>query len=263
VRHTQPQIVYRPHTVTFDCWSTLIYEAHRDAGPATRARIVAQVAGADEARAAAALRAAWRRHHVLWHRREICTGADITRETLRCLGVSLDPEPLRELIDALESHALSREIRAVDGAAEALERLARAGVRRALVCDTGFTSGRIVRALLDRVGLLEWLEVTSFSDEIGFVKPDSRAFRTALDGLGVPAEGAVHVGDSRRTDVAGARGCGMGSLRLTAIHDDADAQAHDADVTGCADAGCDPVCERPEADAVVGAFASLTAQLGY
>jgi FMN phosphatase YigB (HAD superfamily) len=256
--------LFRPHTVTFDCWSTLIEPGNRSSAAPTRAQIVAHAAGVAEERASAALRAAWRRHQVLWHRREICTGADMARETLRILGASLDSEPLGELIDALESQGLCREVRRADGATEALERLAQAGVRRALVCDTGCTPGRIVRSLLDRAGLLEWLEVTVFSDEIGFPKPHPRAFQAALERLGVSAEGAVHVGDLRRSDVAGARGCGMASVRLTVFHDDGDAPpGGEAGFIDCADAGCNPVCERPEADAVVGSFAALTAQLGY
>ena len=42
---------------------------------------------------------------------------------------------------------------------------------------------------------------------VGVAKPDPRIFGFALDALGVPAGGAVlHVGDSLRYDVAGARG---------------------------------------------------------
>jgi FMN phosphatase YigB (HAD superfamily) len=39
--------------------------------------------------------------------------------------------------------------------------------------------------------------------------------------LGVPPARALHVGDLRRTDVAGARGMGMGSIRIRAAFDDA------------------------------------------
>jgi FMN phosphatase YigB (HAD superfamily) len=256
--------LFRPHTVTFDCWSTLMHQGSRSSASPTRAQIVAHATGVTEERAAAAFRAAWRRQQMLWHRREILTGADVVRQTLQILGASLGPEPVRELIDAVESHALSREIRTANGATEFLERLARAGVRRALVCDTGCTPGRVVRSLLDRAGLLRWLEVTIFSDEIGCPKPHPRTFEAALKQLGVSAEGAVHVGDLRRTDIAGAHGCGMGAVRVTVFHDDGDVQvAGDAGGIGCADAGCDPFCERPEADAVVESFAALTARLGF
>jgi putative hydrolase of the HAD superfamily len=62
--------------------------------------------------------------------------------------------------------------------------------------------------------------VQAFSDEVGVPKPDAAIFRAALDALGVPPEKALHVGDLRRTDVAGARDLAMRSVRIRASHDD-------------------------------------------
>ncbi|HEX2849904.1 MAG TPA: HAD hydrolase-like protein, partial [Acidimicrobiales bacterium] len=50
-----------------------------------------------------------------------------------------------------------------------------------------------------------------------------------LGGLGgVVPERAAHIGDLRRTDVAGALGMGMLSLRYTGVFDDADFDGPDA-----------------------------------
>ena len=50
---------------------------------------------------------------------------------------------------------------------------------------------------------------------VGVAKPDPAIFRLALDALGVPAGGAVlHVGDSLRYDVAGARAAGLRPLHM-------------------------------------------------
>lgn len=252
-------LLQRPHTVTFDCWGTLLYETEsgRMMSARARPRLVAQWAGVDEAAAKLALRDAWQRHQSLWHRRVVFAGADMTRLALQTLGVQIDPAHERQLIDGLEDEILSHDVRALDGAREALAILARAGVRQALICDTGFTPGRVVRKLLDRVGLLEFLEVTIFSDEIGVPKPEVRAFESALQGLGVLPEGAVHVGDLRRSDIAGARSARMGSVRLRARNDDADASAPGAGVDDCQTAGCLPECARPEADAVADSFPHL------
>lgn len=253
-------LLQRPHTVTFDCWATLLYEAEsgRAIGAGTRPRVVAQLTGVDEEAAASALRDAWQRHQALWHRRVAFTGADMTRLALQILGVKIDPAGGRELIDRLETEILAHEVRPLDGAREALAALARAGVRRALICDTGFTPGRVVRKLLDRVGLLEFLEVTIFSDEVGVPKPEARAFESALRGLGVVPDGAVHVGDLRRSDIAGARNARMGSVRLRARNDDADTSARrGAGVIDCKTAGCDPECPCPEADAIADSFPHL------
>jgi putative hydrolase of the HAD superfamily len=116
----------------------------------------------------------------------------------------------------------------IEGALETLTRLDEAGVGCALICDTGLTPGRVVRKLLDAHGLLAPLRETIFSDEWSLPKPHPRVFEAALDSLGIAAEDAVHVGDLRRTDVAGARAVGMGTIRITAANDDHTALA-DAD----------------------------------
>jgi FMN phosphatase YigB (HAD superfamily) len=121
-----------------------------------------------------------------------------------------------------------------------------------------------VRRLLERVGLLSLLEVTIFSEEIGVPKPDPRAFAAALAGLGVAADGAVHVGDLRRSDVAGARGVEMGAVRFAGHHDDRDASSSDgAGVIDCVAAQCAPACPRPEAHAVIRTYDELCPLLGY
>jgi len=136
------------------------------------------------------------------------------------------------------------------------------GIRTALICDTGFTPGRVVRQMLAKHALLPLLEVTVFSNELGVTKPHPRAFESALSALGVTAAGAVHVGDLRRSDVAGARAAGMGSVRFRGQHDDHDsANGSAAGVIDCAAAGCAPPCERPEADRVVDTYEALAALL--
>ena len=181
----------------------------------------------------------------------------MTKSALESLGVELTAGRFDELVSTLEEEILGHEIRAIDGATQVLERLAARGVRRAHL-DTGFTPGRIVRRLLDHTGLLPLLEVTVFSEEVGVPKPDVRAFDAALTALGVPAAGAVHVGNLRRSDIAGARASNMGAVRFAGHHDDDDIGAGvAAGVIDCVAAACSPACPRPEADAVIRSYAEL------
>jgi FMN phosphatase YigB (HAD superfamily) len=84
------------------------------------------------------------------------------------------------------------------------------------------TPSTSLRRYLDAHGVLEHFDHWSFSDEVGVYKPDRRIFEHALGGLGVTEPGRVaHVGDLRRTDVAGARGMGMHAIRFAGINDDA------------------------------------------
>jgi putative hydrolase of the HAD superfamily len=246
------------HTVTFDCWSTLIYELPGQDGRAVLAQSVARATGVEPAVAAQALAAAWRVHQETWHRREVFGAPEQLQHALQLLGVSLVPELHARLLRELEDAILGREIRAIEGARELLATLRRAGVRTALICDTGFTPGRVVRGLLDRVGLLDHLEVAIFSDEIGVAKPHARAFTSALSALGTVAAGAAHVGDLRRSDVAGAQAAGMTAVRFRGHNDDGDeTPSARAGVISCDAAGCNPPCARPEADVVVDTYAQL------
>ena len=258
------------HTVTFDCWSTLIYEAKAPADAAQRTltgneRRAASLAAAlelDSQLVAAAFAAAWQEHQRAWHRREAFTGEHMLDHTLRTLSLQLTAAQRAELLGALEDEITVRHVQAATGARELLAHLRARGIRTALICDTGFTPGRVVRQLLARQGLLELLELTIFSDETGVAKPHPRAFSSALEGLGVQAHGAVHVGDIRRSDVAGARAVGMGTVRFSGLHDDHDeANGSSAGVIDCAAAGCTPPCARPEADQVVSTYTALRSLL--
>jgi putative hydrolase of the HAD superfamily len=82
------------------------------------------------------------------------------------------------------------------------------------------------RAELHHVGLLDHFDPVVVSGDHGFRKPDRRLFHLALDGLGVGAHEAVHVGDDVYRDVYGAHRVGLrtvlfGSGRGRRYHRDA------------------------------------------
>ena len=70
------------------------------------------------------------------------------------------------------------------------------------------SDGRAEEAL-EAAGVRAGLEFVVDSHLVGFEKPDPRIFRLALEGLGVPAERALYVGDIRSIDELGARAAGM------------------------------------------------------
>jgi putative hydrolase of the HAD superfamily len=236
-----------PQLVSFDCWNTLL--AEEDWAWAHRLRVEALLDAAGEAGlgvepadAARAFDAAWRRHMDRWEEGEVSGAQQVATWALAELGGS-DPHPaLEHLVRRFEEASHTSRVVSIEGARPLLCALADAGVHRVLVCDTGLTPGRVVRHLLDRLGLLELLEVQAFSDEVGAPKPDRRAFLAALEPLGVDPRNALHVGDLRRTDVSGAHALGMGTVRIRARHDD--------------------TSDLREADHVVDSHAELAALLG-
>jgi len=99
-----------------------------------------------------------------------------------------------------------------------LAELSRRGVRLGIVCDVGFSGGELLRELLAAQGLLGHFGGWGFSDEVGHYKPAPQIFEAALAALGAEPGEAMHVGDLRRTDVAGATALGMRSARYRGMN---------------------------------------------
>ena len=205
--------------VTYDCWGTLLKDRDFDAAMATRTESLGKMLDLPEGEAHDLVHEAWVRHDDAWKQVETFGPGRMAAYCLEDRGVS-DDDSIASLTKEFEEASLASGVDAVPGALETLQALDKAGIRRGLICDTGFTPGRVVRELLDDAGLLEFLEVLCFSDEVGVPKPGNDIFAKALAGLGVRPPEAVHIGDLRRTDVAGARDMGMHAARFRGVHDD-------------------------------------------
>jgi len=86
-----------------------------------------------------------------------------------------------------------------------LECLASRGHRMAVISNWDDT----LTTILERRGLVRYFEFIVCSADVGAAKPALPIFQAALDRAGVPAAGAVHVGDEFIADVTGARGAGI------------------------------------------------------
>ncbi len=109
--------------------------------------------------------------------------------------------------------------RPIEGALEAIERLAAAGKRLAVVSNA---EGQIEEDLAS-TGFGRFLETVVDSAVVGLSKPDPRIFELALARLEAFPEQAVHVGDVPSYDVAGARAAGIEPVLIDplGLHDDA------------------------------------------
>jgi len=96
-------------------------------------------------------------------------------------------------------------------AAAAVTALHAAGLRLAV---TSNFDARLPRLLAD-CGLGETFDAVVYSEEVGVEKPHPAIFEEVLGRLELPAARVLHVGDSRRDDVEGARAVGMQALWLT------------------------------------------------
>ncbi len=130
---------------------------------------------------------------------------------LNRLGASLIPAELEELVREIEEAVLSEAPDLVDGVEKAIVSLS-PNYKLGIISDTGMTPGRVLRPLLEKVGLLSHFSFSLFSDEVGYYKPHAEIFRRALRELAVPPEQAVHIGDRPETDIKGAKGVGMKAI---------------------------------------------------
>lgn len=189
--------------VLLDAMGTLL--ALEPPVPALRAALAAAGHPHDEARVAAALRAEiahYRAHHD--RGRDPASLATLRLDCARVLAEALggDAPPPAELAPMLVA---SLRFALLPDAAEALDALARAGVRLAVVSnwDCGLVD------VLERLGVAGLFDAVSVSAVVGAAKPDPAIFHHALRRLGVPAARALHCGDRPEYDCAGARRAGI------------------------------------------------------
>jgi putative hydrolase of the HAD superfamily len=215
----------RYDAVTFDYWNTLVWE---EAGHQRGRRMEAWAGLLEEAGFAmerslldAVFQVSWDRYVEHWTSGQQYQSVRAAEELVQQLGFDVPPNVRHELIVAFTEAGRDAELHLTVGIGDCLRELKDAGMRLAIICDVGMTPSPVLRAHLERHDLLGLFDHCSFSDEVGHYKPSRVIFEDALAGVGgVAPERAVHVGDIRRTDVAGARAMGMTAVRYTGISDD-------------------------------------------
>jgi len=223
--------------ITFDFWNTLFRSdtaittgQRRDALAAV---VSSRAATVDPEVVEAVLRHVLEEHHQGWLTNQQYTAHHAIEQALTLLGDAVGPDVRDELADAWLSASRRADVTPTPGLAEVLAALDDAGLRIGIVCDVGLTPSLVLLEYLEQNDLLRHFDHWSFSDEVGVYKPDPAIFRHALDGLGVDdPTNALHIGDLRRTDIAGARGIGMTAVRYRGVFDDPSMEDDDSAVEG-------------------------------
>ena len=211
--------------VTFDLWQTLIVDFPERGRPRMQARLdgvlkTLQGEGFDVPEEG--MREASRKTY------EACdavrlNGSDVTFDEqidiflrnvdvgmAKGLSVPARAEVSRQYADSYLDHPPTVD----EHAAAVLRTLRDMGLKLALICNTGATPGVTQRIFLKRVGLGQYFETLTFSDEERLSKPASEIFRRTLERIDAQPAQTVHVGDHHRNDVAGAKGAGLKAIWL-------------------------------------------------
>jgi len=136
--------------------------------------------------------------------------AELRRECFAalCADRGRDPDLGRRVAAVYADERDHRDVEWVPGAREVIASFAdryRVGVVTNSPVDAA-------RQKIDATGLDAYAEAVVFAGHDAPAKPATEPFEVALSELGVDPECAVHVGDSLRSDVAGANAAGLRSV---------------------------------------------------
>jgi len=212
-------------TVTFDLWHTLVKELPGSANKVSRLRIdrIAELLeSTGMPQDIREIEDAYRKTGIFleltWARARDMPARDHVLFMLNCIECrlpgKLGPDNVKRVERIYAEAMLVHPPVLIDGAKEVLGNLRREGYRLGLISNTGKTPGSTLRILLDRLGVLQHFQATTFSDEVTFRKPSGLIFGLTLDQLRTHPKAAVHIGDDPDKDVKGARACDMRAIQM-------------------------------------------------
>ncbi len=130
------------------------------------------------------------------------------------LQIPPDQRALDTIVDAFENCIIKYPPSIIKGVRKSMKKLSKI-YQLAIVSDTGFSPGSILRELLYKEEIFDYFSAFSFSDETGVSKPHEKAFSTVLDKLKCKPENALHIGDIEETDIKGAKNIGMKAIKFS------------------------------------------------
>ncbi|ASI98281.1 HAD family hydrolase [Thermococcus celer] len=176
---------------------------------------------------------------------DVVEGMLLTRERIKRMRARTQGDPERVLEESqgmlaellgidveLVRRAAARAVLGVDeemvlpGAREALEGVRKKGMKVTVTGNVMFWPGSYTRLLLERLGLMDYIDRTFFADEVGAFKPMPEMFGKPMETFRVEPDEAIHIGDTYAEDFEGALKAGMwavwinpGAEKVRRIHE--------------------------------------------
>lgn len=160
----------------------------------------------------AAFREVWYGQNVTW---PVCTRLGVL---LQGLGRKLPDNELAALVRLHEDMELEFKPDLLPGVGDALKSL-HGKYKLAVISDAIFSPGRALRELLRHYGLLRYFDYFVFSDEVGYSKPDPRAFHEVAKNTGCALGEIVHLGDREAKDIDGPHAVGARAVLVPIAKD--------------------------------------------
>ena len=131
---------------------------------------------------------------------------------MRQLSIPPETVPFELVTAAYEDLTLEFLPKLLDGVEAAVQQLA-SKYQIALICNTGYTGGRVLRQVLARARPDRLLRRADLLERARLAEAGPEDLPPHPGRAGVPPEHALHIGDTEDMDIAGAKAAGMYSAR--------------------------------------------------
>ncbi|MDA2938339.1 HAD family hydrolase [Acidobacteria bacterium AH-259-A15] len=208
--------------ITFDCWDTLLDDdVSRNI---QRKKYLAQIfkengitITEDEIDDLFWKEAKSFQEHIVRHR-TTQNAMERAKTLIRLADVQIPISGISKIAEYSNRIALEFGPPLVSGVKEVLQVLS-SSYRLAVICNTGWHTGKTVRQLLQERDLSKYFSHLTFSDEATVAKPHKQIFQYTLEKLACRPEDAVHIGDSEYSDIVGAKEANMKAILFAGIND--------------------------------------------
>lgn len=205
--------------ITIDFWNTLFDSANAEKRNSLRINTFLKVTDKldyyikyDEIEKTIA--ASWEYFNKMWIEQEITpTAIDLVQFFWDYLKLPANQEAMNSIANQFANSILDYPPNLLAGVENSLRELSKE-YKLAIISDTGFSPGEVLKKLLKKENIFKYFDEFSFSNETGVAKPNKAAYFHILNKLDCVPEFALHIGDIERTDIVGAKQIGMKAIRF-------------------------------------------------